>query len=401
MRPSTGRTLDLSPPSEEISQDRARSAVEPPPGPAAPQGEFDELSLEDLPALPLPGGAGRAGDLHLELGKAPSVPEELSLEVPPHAPAGLPESLSLEELLSTEPTSAPPRTEGAPAPLQELPGGPVFDLTSEIEAPSLPLVEVGTGEPPPLSIEDLLGTTGMAPHAPREVEAQGLKGPAPEISPQKLSGGPVFELSDMEDALPPPLLELRAEEPSVLPAEELVPPKEGAPSGADMQGLPELDLELTPGAPVEEAPSEDLAPAATGPLDFEMLVEVPLTEAEQIDLEAALRRGELPVPPSVVPPSVVPSSVVPPVVPPSVPAMEAVAPTAPPPGAVEPLLPEMAAMRQAVTARVAHELARDLSDKLLERIERIVWEVVPDLAEILITKEIERIRSQAEGKQST
>jgi hypothetical protein len=62
---------------------------------------------------------------------------------------------------------------------------------------------------------------------------------------------------------------------------------------------------------------------------------------------------------------------------------------------------EMATMRQEVTQRVAHELARDLSDKLLERIERIVWEVVPDLAEILITKEIERIRAMAEGKQSS
>jgi hypothetical protein len=30
-----------------------------------------------------------------------------------------------------------------------------------------------------------------------------------------------------------------------------------------------------------------------------------------------------------------------------------------------------------------------------------VWEVVPDLAEILISKEIERIRLQAEGKQSS
>jgi hypothetical protein len=61
-------------------------------------------------------------------------------------------------------------------------------------------------------------------------------------------------------------------------------------------------------------------------------------------------------------------------------------------------MPEMAAVRQAVTERVAHELARELSDKLLTRIEHIVWEVVPELAEILITKEIERIRAMAEGK---
>jgi len=93
-----------------------------------------------------------------------------------------------------------------------------------------------------------------------------------------------------------------------------------------------------------------------------------------------------------------------PVAPPIMPAVEAVPPAAvamPSLGGPEALLPEMAAMREEVTERVAHELARELSDKLLERIERIVWEVVPDLAEILITKEIERIRALAAGKQSS
>jgi hypothetical protein len=59
----------------------------------------------------------------------------------------------------------------------------------------------------------------------------------------------------------------------------------------------------------------------------------------------------------------------------------------------------MGTLRQAVTERVAHELAKELSNQLIERIERIVWEVVPDLAEILINREIERIRTMAEGKQ--
>jgi CheY-like chemotaxis protein len=435
--PGRGRTLDLSPPSEEISQDRARSVVEPPPGPAPPQGGFGELGLEDLPGLPLPEAGGRVGDLHLELEKAASgpapVPGELSLEMPPlapepapkagavptPAPAGLPESLSLEEVLAVEPTTAPPGGEGALAPLEELPGGPVFDLTNEMAAPPLPLIEVGSGEPPELSIEDLLAPAETAPPAPREVDAQEFKGPVREISPEELSGAPVFGLTDVEDALPLPRLEAGAEEPSGLSVEGLAPPKEGVPSGADLQGLPELELELTPEVPEEAARSKDLVPAETAPLDLGMLVEVPLTEAEQIDLEAAMTRGEAPVPPPVVPPPVVPPSVpameagAPAVAPPGIaepsmapamPTMEAVPPAAramPPPRAAEAPLPEMAAMRQAVTERVAHELVRDLSDKLLERIERIVWEVVPDLAEILITKEIERIRSQAEGKQST
>jgi hypothetical protein len=62
---------------------------------------------------------------------------------------------------------------------------------------------------------------------------------------------------------------------------------------------------------------------------------------------------------------------------------------------------DMAAMREAVTERVAHDLRRELSEKLLDRFEKIVWEVVPDLAEILIAKEIERIRRLAEEEKSS
>jgi hypothetical protein len=62
---------------------------------------------------------------------------------------------------------------------------------------------------------------------------------------------------------------------------------------------------------------------------------------------------------------------------------------------------EMAAMREAVTERVASDLKRELSEKLLDRFEKIVWEVVPDLAEILIAKEIERIRRLAEEEKSS
>jgi hypothetical protein len=61
----------------------------------------------------------------------------------------------------------------------------------------------------------------------------------------------------------------------------------------------------------------------------------------------------------------------------------------------------MAAMREAVTERVAHDLTRELGEKLIERFEKIVWEVVPDLAEILITKELERIRQLAEEEKSS
>ena len=424
---SGGRMLDFSPPSEEITQDRARRAVEVPPS------GFDELSLKDLASIPLPETPSPPKDLQPSREKAAPdlgpLPEELSLEVPPQAPlltpkaeaasvprgrSGLlPQSLSLEDVMSAEATAPPRGAEGAFAPLEDLPGGPVFDLTGEMGAPSLPLVEVGTGEPPALSIEDLLASAEMAPPAPGEEGLREVSGP--EIPPGELPGAPGFELMRPEEAVSPPTLEVGVGEAPDLSVEDLVPPGEGAPSGAAIQELPEPKLELIPEAPAEPAPSGEPAPEGTAPLDLGMLVEVPLTDAEQIDIETALMGGQVPVSPPasameagtvaeevpaapVAPPEVAESPVAP-----AVPPIEAVGPAAmtPPAGAQMAHLPELVEMRQAVTERVARELARDLSDKLLERIEQIVWEVVPDLAEILLTREIERIRSQAEGKQST
>jgi hypothetical protein len=178
-------------------------------------------------------------------------------------------------------------------------GEHVFDLTADTQGPTLPLVEVGTGEPPALSVEDLLRPAGAAP-----VEA-GV-GAVPEIQ-----------------------LEPLIESPSV-------PPKMPAPSA--------------------------------GPPDISELVEAAAAAAPSVP-GAPLMEEVLATPPS------------------------------PPPSAA--MTQELGTLRQAVTERVAHELAKELSGQLIERIERIVWEVVPDLAEILINKEIERIRAMAEGKQAS
>jgi hypothetical protein len=43
-------------------------------------------------------------------------------------------------------------------------------------------------------------------------------------------------------------------------------------------------------------------------------------------------------------------------------------------------------------------MAEEVMEKLAERIEQIVREVVPDLAETAIIKEIERIKASIEGK---
>jgi hypothetical protein len=51
-----------------------------------------------------------------------------------------------------------------------------------------------------------------------------------------------------------------------------------------------------------------------------------------------------------------------------------------------------------VSEQVAAQIVQELRADLLQRIERLLWEVVPDLAEQLLTQEIQRIRDLVEGK---
>ncbi len=62
--------------------------------------------------------------------------------------------------------------------------------------------------------------------------------------------------------------------------------------------------------------------------------------------------------------------------------------------------PEMVeTLAREVAERVAAHIVQELRNDLLERVDRILWEVVPDLAEQLLTQEIQRIRDLVEGKQ--
>lgn len=180
--------------------------------------------------------------------------------------------------------------------------------------------------------------------------------------------GPVFELPDTEGPGLP-----------LLPAGA---PSSGAEAAEPSPALPELDLASL---------SEDLTRAA-------------------VDVEAA--PAEMPGKPGPVL-NLVTEEVVPPAEPLGEADMTLAAPGLEPgasPGfgvgleAPEPATPagaDLESMRRAVTARVAEALAKELSQKLMERIERVVWEVVPDLAEILIAKEIERIRQLADEQRTS
>jgi len=315
----------------------------PPPAPTAP------AKAGEPPAVELPG---------LELESIPAV-----LRTAGEDASRFPQSLSLEELLAPGPVPPPHPTppeppsgvtaESAleptpgPTPIEELRPAdePVFELTADMGGPSLPLVEVGTGEPPELAIEDLLRPPGAAP-----LESGFEEVPELQLEP--------FVDSKPEAAVPssevPPELDLAIE----IPPE---PPRTAAP----------------PAGPVEIG---DLVRAAAAAPPAGLIAEILATPAPSEAAETP------PAPPRM--PATAPVAS-----PPSVgPAMEAAAPAAA-------LGPELGTLRQAVTERVAHELAKELSNQLIERIERIVWEVVPDLAEILINREIERLRTMTEGKQ--
>jgi hypothetical protein len=224
----------------------------------------------------------------------------------------------------------------------------VFELT-EPDAPALPLVEVGTGELPTLSVEDLLGT-GVGGAAPADTLTLELQ----ELDLSSLSE--VASLSGTEDtSADPGILEAVAESADVVHPE---PSEAAAPAPVIDAVSPSKSTDV---APVTEA--AEVVPSAPGPLSPDTPEGVEETEVVSPEAPAAAAGAT---------------------------------------GQQETIAPhEMAAMREAVTARVADDLRHELSEKLLERFEKIVWEVVPDLAEILITKEIERIRRLAEEERQS
>jgi CheY-like chemotaxis protein len=390
------------------------AGVQPPPPPAPSV----TAKTGGPPALELPG---------LELESIPDIPKIAGAGAPPFL-----QSLTLEELLEPGPVSpAHPSTpeppsgvtaESAPGPTPEPTfseelrpeGEPVFEMTADERGPSLPRVEVGTGEPAAPSVEDIRDQAEATPD-----RASAAVPPEPEAEVSRLEGlmaadEPVFDLTADMGGPPLPMVEVGKGEPPELAIEDLLRPAAAAPIESGIEEVAELQLEpMVDSLPEATGPSPEAPPA----LEFETEVpgESPRTAAPPpfpVEIGDLVRAAPAAPPPAVmaeilaapapseeeeeglpVPP---PKADVTPVAPP--PPVGAAMEAAP---AAAALAPEMGALRQAVTERVAHELAKELSTQLMERIERIVWEVVPDLAEILINREIERLRTMAEGKQSS
>ncbi len=350
-RPPPEARFDLPPPTEEISQDRLWQLLDASaPRPASGQAAGPELSLEAVTESTTPTRAEEAQPdiplLELDaVGPSASESETVSTgSVLEPGVASLPESLSLEDLLLTPPPA--PAADVAPLIEDDSTSPPVFDLTAHLEAPPLSMSEVAEGESAGISFTDLLGES-----APTETA------PAP---PAELDLAPLSDAVAAEDF---PSSDLP-------PAETLVgaPEAPEAPIGIPLTPDEVAGIEAGWTEGVETSPSPAAAPSA----DVE---EFPLWEESATALPIAdeVQAAPLPDVESIAGPSAAPAF------------SDA----------------DLVSIQDAVTERVAHELARDLTEKLVERIERIVWEVVPDLAEILITKEIERIRAMAQDKKSS
>jgi hypothetical protein len=224
------------------------------------------------------------------------------------------------------------------------------------------MVEAGRGEPPALTVEDLLGphTAGTA----SEPQAQDV----PELDLAVLPEEPQATAEIPFEPQPPPAA-TETEFPTGLPLEE----SSVSPEGALVE--PSVQAEMLDFLPSLESIAE--MPSLAEVVEPTQPPESPLSQTlETAPIEAGVAMAENGATPA---------------------EESAAAPDEPPPSC-PPEIPafDMAAMRQEVTARVAHDLTRELSGKLMERFEKIVWEVVPDLAEHLISKEIERIRRLAE-----
>jgi CheY-like chemotaxis protein len=381
------------------------------PPPAAPA--FTRLAAETvtvkIPSVGTPAAPPKAPPV-----EPPAPPPKRPEPAPPAAaPKAELTQDDLWQLLEAPSSTAPaPETE-APAPaelrLEDL-GAPAPPAASE-----MPALELGTLEPEPavpapetealapappaeassfpesLSLDDLLAG-GPAPGAPVPAPAEGGVAGAAGIET-------ALDLPSDEGIPPLPMVEAGTGAPPAFSMDDLLAP---APEPAAGEGSPLQMAEFDLAALQEEAGAPSAPAAPSGGL--EAAIGIPLEELEASALEPMAASPAAPPAPVEVPPAMEEFAASAEA---AMPTAEETAPVAEEaaeaPASAEASLMRPTAtaeLRQAVTERVAQDLARELTEKLVERIEKIVWEVVPDLAEILIMKEIERLRRMAEDEKS-
>ncbi len=363
--------------------------------------EFGDLELlDDLePVAPGPADVGDTdlaadapesfGDLDLGLPpeESPAAPEPVDLDAPlapatdtgPVEPFGAQEGIPLDAA-PAEPDEGAPQTEieVEPSPFPAGPTGePAFAGDGWADAPGPP------AGPPEGAPEPATGDAGafdepVPPAAPDGAPEPELPGepPADEAGFDSLFEGVVSPVAGEPAGEPGPEPpspgagdELRADSPLAAPAQPESEPPDAAPSGTD----PFADL--LAGAGREEEDGDRAAPEDAGPAE---------PPAFEPDVPAAEPAGE-PEPP------------------PLDPSWAGEAPPPAPDGgawdehlpAEEPSPAAGATVEQTVRAALERSLSAEaLTPVVQATVERVVWEVVPQLAERLIQEAIERLQNE-------
>lgn len=270
---------------------------------------------------------------------------------------------------------APPSGVSAPPPTIEEFGTRLASPT-DVEEPGAPSeAPAWTAPEPPEEIT--FTTTGFA-----DMEAPGTAEEAAEPTP------PAFP-----EAVPPPV-EGVADEAFEFPAMDLE--ESQAPEVTPEAGMPAIEPETEPfAAPVEEPAADawDSEPAAAEPAAPEPAPpEGAATGADAA--EEPFAPPEEPEPPvgSVTTPVVMPT--IPPAPePPVEPAPEVAAAT---PADMAPSEPAEAAPARRLSDEDVERIARRVVELFAERLEQIAWEVVPDMAEIVVRERIRRLEAEVE-----
>jgi CheY-like chemotaxis protein len=279
---------------------------------------------------------------------APAMPEPQAAPVVPPVAAPAAPAPSIDDVWATG-FDMEPAAEPAPE--------PVFDAPPASEAPAVATVKV-------TSDEDLWGAFDMD-----AVEAPAAATP----SPLPVQAAPVDDVFSFETETPA-AVQAPAEDEFVLEdlaTEEPEPAPDAVSSGFEPVGEEEISF-------------SDFEPAPTQKVET---AQVPLEEdfsSISFDEEPAAPAA-VPAPPPVQPAPVIPEPVMaaPPVMP-----EPAVA--APPAAPVYTPLPETAAPQASLDESQLRELLSKVSRDVIER---IVWEVVPDLAESIIKDEIRKLKA--------
>lgn len=358
-----GSEVQPEPPAEPLQAPETPQVVLPTPEPEQDEGATVFMAQTppiDMPAPP--GEASLGGPVDNEMSVGQEDPEA-TWQMPPSTPG-------------SPPAPAPPA--GDLGGFEDFAAAPPVAPVAP-GAPGAP----GADEPPPLAEPPAMDNADIAPNPPPPTQdAPPAIAPAPDAGADPFASGPP-ELGSTNEVAP---LEIAPDSiPSVDTQATMDPVKAGARSDA-FAPLPSTPEPANPEPPpMAEMPTEKPAMPTEPETPFTPVE--PASELETLDAPVPATSQSPPEPPIVSTPSEPEPVVAAPVVPEAPPAVAPVMDAA----AESPPSPSPTGDDDDLVERIAQRVVDKLSSKVIQE---IAWEVVPDLAEGLIRREIDVLKAK-------